>query len=79
MIYKHFQITEADGAVLEIQDLLQVHLHNDNLKTFMNDWGMTLFAMHDSHIPSDAILESLFRRQINNHRTLREHMAWYDR
>ena len=42
MIYKHFKLSEEDGAMLEWDELLNVHLRGDNLQQFENDWKNTI-------------------------------------
>ena len=57
-IYKHYKISEADGALLDLRDLLAVTLHGDNLRAFMRDWESVLNAMKE--IPEHKLLKPLF-------------------
>ena len=76
-MYQHFRISEAEGSVLDFQDLMQVRMKNDDLRTFLTDWEMVLTGM--ARIPDEDILEAMFKSQVQRHPGLREHMAYYDR
>ena len=39
LIYKHFRMSNADSASIEIKDLFAVRLHGDNLDKFYSDWS----------------------------------------
>ena len=77
MVYQHYPISETEGAVLDFRDLMDVKLRGDDLRRFLNDWGLTLAGMKS--VPEDTILESMFRVQIENYPGLREQMAYYER
>ena len=77
VIYEYYRVAEADGAILEFEDLAGLRMKGNNLEEFSNVWESTLTAM--KKVPDVEILESLFRAQIRNHPSLREHMAYYDR
>ena len=53
---QHFTLGDAEGMVLEFQDLAKVKLLGDNLSGFQNDWDWTISGMKE--IPSDTILET---------------------
>ena len=62
MIYEHFQVTGAHDTVLDYADLFSVTLHDDNIREFGTRWDEFLLSM--SKIPSDDILESLYKLRI---------------
>ena len=76
-IYEYYRVAEADGAVLEFEDLVGLRMRHNNLEEFATAWGGTLTAM--VNIPQDSILEALYKVQIKSHPMLREHMAYYER
>ncbi len=77
LLYQHFKISQAEGSLLEFQDLLNVKLQGDGLRTFLNDWDSVLLAMAQE--PPVEILETLFRLQIQRYQPLRDQLAYYDR
>ena len=59
MIYDHFRVTGAHDTVLYHADLFSVTLRKDNLQEFDTRRDEVLLSM--SNIPSDDILESLYK------------------
>ena len=49
MIYEFFRLTDIDGAVLEVTDLLRGELRGDSLRAFDTWWDETLLSM--AHMP----------------------------
>ena len=43
--YEHFKISDTDGAVLNIPDLLKIKLQGDNEPNFDTTWSETIIAM----------------------------------
>ena len=62
MIYDYFRLTGAHDTVLDYAELFSVALHDDNIQEFDSGWDEVLLSM--SKIPSDGILESLYKRRI---------------
>ena len=62
MIYDYFRVTGAHDAVLDYADFFFVTLHDDNIQEFDTRWDDVLLSM--SKIPSDDILESLYKLRI---------------
>ena len=62
MIYDYFRVTGAHDTVLDYADLFSVTLHDDNTQEFGTRWDEVLLSM--SKIPSDDILESLYKLRI---------------
>ena len=59
MIYYYFRGTGAHDTVLDYADLFSVILQDDNVQEFDTRWDEVLLSM--SKIPSDDILESLYK------------------
>ena len=62
MIYDYFRVTGAHDTVLDYADLFSVTLHDDNFQEFDTRWDEVQQSM--SKIPSDDILESLYKLRI---------------
>ena len=62
MIYHYFRVTRAHDTVLDYTDLFSVNLHNDNIQDFDTTSDEVLLSM--SKIPSDDVLESLYKLRI---------------
>jgi len=73
LIYDKMRTSEADGSLLEITDLINVELKGDNLPALINDWDAALEGQ--SHEPSEAIKEGLFRKQLERSHQLTAAMA----
>ena len=76
LIYKEMKVSETEGALLEFEDLLKVELKGDNLLGLKNNWDFVLASLKTR--PSDDVLESLFRRQLQRSQQLKETMALYN-
>ena len=77
LAHQHFRITEAEGHIMDFSDLMYVKMYGDDLRSFHNDWEVILISMHK--VPEKALLESMFRTQIEKHLGLKEDMAYYER
>ena len=62
MIYDYFRVTGAHDTVLDYTDLFSITLRNDNVQEFDTRWDEILLSM--SKIPSDDVLESLYKLRI---------------
>ena len=62
MIYEYFRVTGVHDAVLDYADLFSVNLHDDNILEFDTRWDEVPLSM--TKIPSDEILESLYKLRI---------------
>ena len=62
MICDYFRVTGAHDTVLDYADLFSVTLHDDNFQEFDTRWDEVLQSM--SKIPSDDILESLYKLRV---------------
>ena len=76
MIYKYFRATGAYEAVQALADLFTMTLQNDDVKDFDARWDHALSSV--SEMPSDPILEGLYKSKLQNSVQLRTVMALYD-
>ena len=76
MIYDYFRVTGAHDTVLDYADLLSVTLHDDNIQEFDTRWDEVLLSM--SKIPSDDILESLYKLRIRESAQLKTVLELHD-
>ena len=60
MIYDCFRVAGAHDTVLDYADFFSVTFHDDDIQEFDARWDEILLSM--SKIPSDDILESLYKR-----------------
>ena len=44
MVHEHFKISDTDGTVLDISDLLIIELRVDSVQTFDTKWNETITA-----------------------------------
>ena len=76
MIYDYFRVTGAHDAVLYYADLCSVVLHDDNIQEFDRRWDEVLLSM--SKIPSEDILESVYKLRIRESDQLKTVLELYD-
>ena len=62
MVYDYFRVTGTHDTVLDCADLFSVTLHDDNVQEFDTKWNEVLLPM--SKIPSDDVLERLYKLRI---------------
>ena len=73
MIYDHFRVNGAHDTALDCADLFAVTFRDENIQEFDTRWDEVLLSM--SKIPSDEILESLYklrRRESDQFKTVLE-------
>ena len=76
MIYDYFRVTGAHDTVLDYADLFSVTLHDANIHEFDTRWDEVLLSM--SKIPSDDVLESLYKLRIRESAQLKTVLELYD-
>ena len=76
MIYDYFRVTGAHDTVLDYADFFSVILHDDNVQEFDTRWDEVLLSM--SKIPSDDVLESLYKLRIRESARLKTVLELYD-
>ena len=76
MIHDYFRVTRAHDTVLDYADLFSVTLRDDNIKEFDTRSDEVLFFM--SKVPSDYILESLYKFRIRESGKLKTVLELYD-
>ena len=76
MIYDNFRVSGANDTVLDYADLFSAALHDDNIPEFNTRWDEVPLSM--SKIPSDDILESLYKLRIRGSAQLKTVLDLYD-
>ena len=76
MINDYFRVTGAHDGVLDYADFFSVTLRDDNIQEFDTRWDEVLLSM--SKLPSDEILESLYKLKICESDQLKTILKLYD-
>ena len=76
MIYDYFRVTGAHDTVFDCADLFSVTLHDDNVQEFDTSWDKVLLSM--SKIPSDDVLETLYKLRVSESAQLKTVLEFYD-
>ena len=76
LIHEYFRVTGANDSVEKYGDLFTVVLRNDDIQEFESKWDEILLSM--TKIPSDDILESLYKLRIRESEKLRTVLELYD-
>ena len=76
MIYEYFRVTGANDSVENYADLFTIALRNDDIQEFDSKWDGNLLSM--TKIPSDDILEGLYKLRIRESDKLKTVMELYD-
>ena len=69
LIYEYFRVTGANDSVENYADLFTVVLRNDDIQEFDSKWDEILLSM--TQIPSDDILESLYKLRVRESEKLK--------
>ena len=76
MIYDYFRVTGAHDSELDYADLFSVNLRDENVQECDARWDEVLLSM--SKIPSDDILESLYKFRVRESAQLKTALELYD-
>ena len=76
LIYEYFRVTGANDSVENSADLFTVVLRNDDIQEFDSKWDGILSSM--AQIPSDDILESLYKLRIRVSEKLKTLLELYN-
>ena len=76
MIYEYFRVTGANDSVENYADLFTIGLRNDENQEFDSKWDGILLSM--TKIPSDDILEGLYKLRIRESEKLKTVLELYD-
>ena len=76
MIYDYFRVTGAHDSVENYADLFTVVLRNDDIQEFDSKWDEILLSM--TQIPSNDILEGLYRLRIRESEKLKTVLELYN-
>ena len=76
LIYDYFRVTGANDSVENYTDLFTIVLRNDDIQEFDSKWDGILLSM--TKIPSDDILESLYKLRIRESEKLKTVLELYE-
>ena len=76
LIYEQFRVTGTDSSVKTHTDLFTIALRNDDIQEFDSKWDGTLLSV--TKIPSDDILEGLYKLRTVESEKLRTVLELYD-
>ena len=76
MICDYFRVSGTHDTVLDDADVFSITLRNDNVQDFDTRWDEVLLSM--TKIPSDDILESLYKLRIRESDQLKTVFELYD-
>ena len=74
MNYEHFKISDTDGTVLDISDIMKIELRSDNVQTFDTKWDDTIVMQKQ---PDEELLDNLYTRQLETSDQIRQLVAMY--
>ena len=77
LIYEYFRVTGANDSVENYADLFTVVLRDDDIQEFDSKWDEIVLSM--TQIPSDDILESLYKLRIRESEKLKTVLELYNR
>ena len=75
LIYEYFRVTGANDSVENYADLFTIVLRNDDIQEFDSKWDGILLSM--TKIPSDDILEGLYKLRIRESEKLKTVLELY--
>ena len=76
LIYEYFRVTGANDSVENYADRFTISLRNDGIQEFDSKWDGILLSM--TKIPSDDILEGLYKLRIRESEKLKTVLELYD-
>ena len=76
LIYEYFRVTGANDSVENYADLFTIVLRNDDVQEFDSKWDGILLSM--TQIPSDDILEGLYKLRIRESEKLKTVLELYN-
>ena len=76
LIYEYFRVTGTDSSVENYADLFTIALRNDDIQEFDSKWDGILLSM--TKIPSDDILEGLYKLRIRESEKLKTVLELYN-
>ena len=76
MIHDYFRVTGAHDTVLDYADFFSITLRNDIFQEFDTRWNEILLSK--TKLPSDDVLESLYKLRIRESEQLKTVLELYD-
>ena len=77
MSEQYFRTNEEAGALYGTEDLLKIHLVNDDLSTFIRNWDAVIAGM--KHMPDNNTLKGIFMREIRKIKRMEYDLKVYER
>ena len=77
LIYEYFRVTGANDSVENYAEFFTIVLRNDDIQEFDSKWDEILLSM--TQIPSDDILEGLYKLRIRDSEKLKTVLVLYNR
>ena len=76
LVYEYFRVIGANDSVENYADLFTIALRNDDIQEFDSKWDEIPLSM--TQIPSDDILESLYKLRIQESEKLKTVLEFYN-
>ena len=76
VIHDYFRVTHAHDTVLDDADLFTIALHDDKIQEFDTRWDEILMSF--GKIPTDDVLESLYKLRTRESAQLKTELELYD-
>ena len=77
MFEQYFRTNEEAGALYGTEDLLKIHLINDDLATFIRNWDAVIAGM--KHLPDNNTLKDIFMREVRKTKRMEYDLKVYER
>ena len=77
MFEQYFRTNEEAGALYGTEDLLKIHLVNDDLSTFIRNWDAVIAGL--KHMPDNNTLKDIFMREIRKIKRMEYDLKVYER
>ena len=77
MFEQYFKTNEETGALYGTEDLLKIHLVNDDLATFIRNWDAVVAGM--KHLPDNNTLKDIFLREVRKTKKMEYDLRVYER
>ena len=75
MVHDHFSISDTDGTLLDLSDLLNVELKSGSVQSFDTRWDETIIEMTKK--TDDEVQENLLFRQLHKADKQKQFLALY--
>ena len=76
IVCNHFRICETQGVIIELKDVFVLTFKGGTVRQVVNEWNATMNLLQN--VPSDEVLECVFRAQLEKSVQLKEMLALID-